>query len=143
MAEFTAEEVGDGLKRFLEKPGDFAPNLKTIRTCIIECLYPDYYEAYKEACNKASQPLHQDWSHVVVYKTGSEVGFYELRRSSQAQVLELFKKKYLDVCIRHRSGENIQIPIPEENRIPTFISNESKRKKAGKQAISEMLGMFE
>ncbi len=142
LSEFTPQQIIGGVNRLIKNPSRFAPNLGTVRLSITESLYPDVRDAYKEACNKSVQPLHKKWSHVVVYTAGNETGFYELRSSKESEILKIFEKKYFSVCARHRDGEKMIIPAPEEKRIPAFVSSKLNRKRAGEKAISEMKAML-
>ena len=75
-------------------------------------LEPD--DAYRHASIEIGKhSSDRKWNDELVYQTAVEVGFFEIRNSTEAKIYGRFKKTYLSLFKRYLSGERFAIP---ENR---------------------------
>lgn len=72
---------------------------------------PDVRAAYKEACYFSQRPSEHEWSHPVIYHTGKETGWFELRSEPEKQTFSQFCYHYEIMCRRFRQGDILEQPI--------------------------------
>lgn len=73
---------------------------------------PDLRSAYQEACTYAEHPLQHTWSHPLVYWSGRQVGWFELRNHTEGETFGLFEYHYQLNMRKVRAGESLEIPNP-------------------------------
>lgn len=86
--------------------------LKILRQYTSDRGVPDVRSAYLEACMHADHPLEHRWSHAIVYWSGRQVGWFELRNLTEAQTYSAFEYQYELNIRKLREGEELDIPNP-------------------------------
>jgi len=72
---------------------------------------PDPKSAYSSVCR--SRTPWRKHLHPVLYRAASETGFFEMRNSTEKQVLPVFSRNYEIALKRAASGEDLEISIPK------------------------------
>ena len=108
------DQFGRGLLRmegqtFYPNPGQFAELCKGTPE---DFGLPEVGVAYKEACEKSSDPRPQAFSHEVVYLAGRATGFFDLRYRGDRDIRKLFERNYTMYIARLINGENIHSELP-------------------------------
>ena len=119
LSRFDSATLLKGAKRIIEST-DFLPTLHTmIRHCEQVCegpSLPDPHSAYIEACRAPSPKIEYHWSHPAVYFAGKTCDWYFLQTNAEATAYPVFKKKYIEICDRVRSGETLTLPKPSRKK---------------------------
>ena len=112
--KITMEQFKRGVERmegqnFYPNPGQFAELCKGTPE---DFGLPTADVAYKEACEKSSDPRPQVFSHEVVYLAGRATGFFDLRYRGDRDIRKLFERNYTMYIAKLINGENIHSELP-------------------------------
>ncbi|NIB43779.1 hypothetical protein HBA55_29525 [Pseudomaricurvus alkylphenolicus] len=116
LSDLTCDELKAGFRGYVQSGTEYAPNVMVIRkhaNAAKSDQFPPAKLAYVEACQKAVQPHHQDWSHRVVYLAGRETGWFNLRTQPEKEIYSLYARNYEVLCRRITNGEDVEVVIPQ------------------------------
>ncbi len=81
--------------------------IEIIRSSMSEPGLPGLRDAYWEACMHANDPVEHEWSHPIVYWTGQQTGWFELRSEPETEIFPRFRYHY-DLNLRRvHAGESL------------------------------------
>ncbi len=100
---YSEEEIGKALER-AKQEYDWPPSLKEfIALCEYSSEYDNAEKAYQNACQKPIKELD-----LVTRVTVQEVGQFELKTMKADRMKGEFIRKYRDVILRKRKGEDLE-----------------------------------
>ena len=134
LASISPQVIGQAIALAARSGSKFPPHLPEFADlCQRAAGFPSADQAYRDAANAR-------WTHPVVFETCRRVGQFELRRSSERDMLPRWRAAYADVCAEAMAGKTFEAPKVEriERKAPEPATPE--RAKAALDAMMAMLG---
>ena len=137
LASISPQIIGQAIALAARSGSKFPPHLPEFADlCQRAAGFPSADQAYRDAANAR-------WTHAVIYETARRLGLYELRRSSERDMLPRWRAAYADVCAEAMAGKTFEAPKVErieriERKAPEPATPE--RAKAALDAMMATLG---
>lgn len=92
-----------------------------------------------EACNAPYPKDRHAWSHVAVYLTACEVGWWPMQNLTERELMPIWAAAYEVMCRRVMAGESLSMPIPKA--LPEKVHVPLTPEKS-KERLSALKGML-
>lgn len=113
LRRYSPEVIVRGCRAAIRE-SQFLPNLhvldKSCREQLSAMGLPDVQDAYREACFAKRPKCNHEWSHPAVYFAGKACDWQRLAGETEARMLPLFEKYYLEYCEQVLAGVELTVP---------------------------------
>lgn len=99
---------------------------------------PEPRAAMIEACNAPYPKDRHTWSHVAVYLTACEVGWWPMQNLTEHELLPIWSAAYEVMCRRVMAGEPLSMPIPKALPAKVHVPLSPEKSKQRLSALKEL-----
>ena len=136
LASIRPQLIGQAIALAARSGSKFPPHLPEFADlCQRAAGFPSADQAYRDAANAR-------WTHAVIYETARRLGLYELRRSSERDMLPRWRAAYADVCAEAMAGASFEPPaVPALTVSKRTVTDRDRN--AGELALSRVKGVLQ